>query len=155
VCVCASQLQLIKMAQTDQSFLGRCEYLKVRSTGVEALDRVRESLSFNDIKVSQNKDLWGKQDTSKVNSFNNKVYHIIVGETLDILSPTCPYATTRFVPQQLCLFYVVVSVIYSHSSDKFPFAAASTAGASMSLIHRSPRRLTRHSSSMAMTRMVA
>jgi hypothetical protein len=77
--------------------LGRCEYLKVRSTGVEALDRVRESLSFNDIKVSQNKELWGKQDTSKSTSFNNKVYHIIVGETLDIINPTCPYATTRFV----------------------------------------------------------
>ena len=73
----------------------RCDKIKVRSTGNAVVDRVRSMLSYNDIVISKNKEKLGRADASSTSRFNQRVYDIIVGETMDIYQPTCPIATDK------------------------------------------------------------
>ncbi len=73
----------------------RCQTIKVRSTGNAVVDRVRSTLSYNDIVISQKKEKLGRADAGSVSRFNQRVYDIIVGATMDIYHPTCPIATDK------------------------------------------------------------
>ncbi len=73
----------------------RCEKIKVCSTGNAVVDRVRLTLSYNNIVISQNREKLGRAHASSTSRFNQRVYNIIVGETMDIYHPTCPIATDK------------------------------------------------------------
>lgn len=58
------------------------------------MDRVRESLSYNDITVSQNKDLIQKQlndvkTRQNVTNFYDHLYDIITSTTLNVIQENC------------------------------------------------------------------
>lgn len=79
-------------ARHVKKFPYRCTYRKVRSTGNAVVDRVRESLSWNDIVVSQRTDLMAKQridSLDRVNAFKKHLYSIITGDTLNVIEKDC------------------------------------------------------------------
>ncbi len=81
-----------------------CKKLTVKSTGSVLVDSVREKLSYNDIKVSQNPDKM-KQERSKCsankecayNTFTDKLYKIITSSALDTVSHNCSIYTDRCI----------------------------------------------------------
>jgi hypothetical protein len=82
---------------TDREY--RCEKILVRTTGSSVVDRVRQSLSYNDIHVSKRSDLLSQQGSARIEAFNNKVFSLIASETLNIYDPQNPCVT----PTEACI----------------------------------------------------
>jgi hypothetical protein len=78
---------------TDREY--RCEKILVRSTGSSVVDRVRESLSYNDIEVSKKSELLSQQGNARIKAFNDKLFNLIAAESLNIYDPqsTCKNPT--------------------------------------------------------------
>ena len=75
----------------------RCEIINVRSTGNPVVDRVRETLSYNDIKVMNTPHLLSKQDPAKVKQFNDKLFEKITKDVTNIYTDQCNVFTDRCI----------------------------------------------------------
>ena len=81
-----------------------CKRLTVETTGSVLVDSVREKLSYNDIKVSQNFDKM-KEERSKCkagqkcayNEFTDKLYQLITSSALDTVSHNCSIYTDKCI----------------------------------------------------------
>lgn len=78
----------------EQLHMHRCAKIKVRSTGNAVVDRVRENLSFNDITVSQNKELMRKQlnderTRANVTTFRDHLYDLITSTSTNVIQTDC------------------------------------------------------------------
>lgn len=76
----------------------QCDAIKVRTSGSSVVDRVRSSLSYNDIVVSQNPNLLQGQDQSRIDEFNRRIYDIITSEVFNISQAGCSTSGNRCIP---------------------------------------------------------
>lgn len=86
--------------KTSKDFTGtwyQCDAVKVRTSGSSVVDKVRSSLSYNDIVVSQNPDLIKGQE-SRLAEFNKRIYEIITSEVLNISQSGCTTYNDRCIP---------------------------------------------------------
>lgn len=86
--------------RTSKDFTGswyQCDAIKVRTSGSAVVDKVRSSLSYNDIVVSQDPNLIKGQE-DRLKEFNRRIYQILTEEVLNISQPDCSTYNDRCIP---------------------------------------------------------